>query len=68
VNSEFALALYDCGNSSCSIGSTRQLLPLGRAGIAVAVAIRADDRPVIAYHDETNNDIAIYVCATPQCP
>ncbi len=64
----YALMLHDCATNSCSSGSTRQLLAAGRAGRAVAVAIRDDDRPVIAYYDETNGDVGVYVCSTPGCP
>lgn len=64
----YALILHDCATTSCSSGSTRQLLPAGRAGRAVAVAVRDDDRPVIAYYDEANGDVGVYVCSTPGCP
>lgn len=65
---QYALSLHDCSTSNCTAGSTRPVLGFGRAGQAVAVAVRSDDRPVIAYYDEVNADLGLYVCATPQCP
>lgn len=64
----YSLALYDCSSASCSSGATRPLLPLGRAGLAVSVAVRADDRPVIAYYDDANGHLGLYICASPACP
>lgn len=63
-----ALGLYDCTTASCSSGSMRPLLPYGRAGSAVAIAVRADDRPVIAYYDQANGDLGLYICGSPACP
>jgi hypothetical protein len=64
----YSLVLHDCTTASCSSGSARELLPAGRAGPAVAVALRSDDRPVAAYQDAPNLDVGIYVCATTGCP
>lgn len=68
TNQDYALALHDCAAESCWEGSTRPLLPAGRAGFTVAVAVRTDDRPVIAYYDQANGDVGLYVCASPGCP
>ncbi len=62
------LGLHDCTTATCSSGSMRPLLPHGRAGTAVAVAVRADDRPVIAYYDQANGDLGLYICGSPSCP
>ncbi|HWT16364.1 MAG TPA: hypothetical protein VN581_11315 [Patescibacteria group bacterium] len=63
-----ALGLHDCNTATCSNGSTRPLLPYGRTGSAVAIAVRADDRPVIAYYDQANGDLGLYICGSPTCP
>lgn len=68
VSGEYALSLHDCSNAACTNGSARPLLPQGRAGFHLAVAVRSDDRPVIAYHDQLNGDVGVYVCSTPGCP
>lgn len=67
-SSLFGLVLHDCTNASCSSGSARALLPEGRAGNAAAVALRSDDRPVVAYQDAPNLDVGVYVCASAGCP
>ena len=65
---EYALGLHSCSTTSCSAGSNQPLLPFGRAGRAVAIAVRADDRPVIAYYDDVNGDLRLYVCGSAACP
>jgi hypothetical protein len=65
---QYALSMHDCSTSTCTAGSTRPVLGFGRAGQAVAVAVRSDDRPVIAYYDQVNADVGLFICATPQCP
>ncbi len=68
VGGAYALTLHDCSTASCSSGAGRPLLPAGRAGRAVAVAVRSDDRPVIAYYDQTNGQLGLYICGSPACP
>lgn len=63
-----ALDFHECGTVTCSGGASRPLLPFGRSGRALAIAVRSDDRPVIAYHDDVNNDVRLYICASPGCP
>jgi len=65
---EYALKLHACITSTCSSGAAQPLLPFGRAGAAAAVAVRSDDRPVIAYYDDVNGDLRLYVCGSAACP
>jgi hypothetical protein len=61
------LALFDCSNTSCTAGSIRTIVSNGDFGAEVALALRADDRPVIAYYDALNDDLRLRVCANPEC-
>lgn len=65
---QYYLSFHDCSSAFCTAGSTRPVFGSSRAGEAVALALRSDDRPVIAYYDQVNGDLGLYVCATPQCP
>lgn len=65
---QYLLSFHDCSTGTCSSGSTRPVFGSSRVGEAVALAVRSDDRPVIAYYDQANGDLGLYVCATPQCP
>ena len=61
------LRLFDCANSSCSAGSIRTIVSNGDFGRDVALALRSDGRPVIAYYDAFNDDLRLRVCANPEC-
>jgi hypothetical protein len=64
---ESDLRLFDCSNSSCSTGSTRTIVSNGDFGTDIALALRSDGRPVIAYYDAFNEDLRLRVCANPEC-
>ncbi len=40
---------------------------VGEVGTHVAVVLRADQRPLVAYHDETNGNLKLYDCADAAC-
>ena len=61
------LRVFDCTDASCTAGSSRTAAGGGDFGGAVAIALRGDGRPVIAYHDATNADLRLHVCANPDC-
>ena len=61
------LRLFDCANSSCSAGSIRTIVSNGDFGTDVALALRSDGRPVIAYYDAFNDDLRLRICANPEC-
>lgn len=55
----------DC--ESLPVAHDRVLDALGDVGKDMALALRADNRPLIAYHDETNGNLKIYDCADAAC-
>ena len=57
---------YDCSNPTCTSGSARNLLR-GDYQAGLALGLRDDDRAVVALHDEANGDLALYICAHPDC-
>jgi hypothetical protein len=62
------LKLYICANSNCTTGISRTL----DGGAAVVgrfntLILRADDRPLIAYHDDTNDRLLLHVCSNIDC-
>jgi hypothetical protein len=61
------LRLFDCANTACSAGSIRTVVGNGDFGSDIALALRADGRPVIAYYDALNDDLRLRVCANPEC-
>jgi hypothetical protein len=40
---------------------------VGEVGTHVALALRADQRPLLAYHDEGNDNLKLYDCADAAC-
>ena len=64
------LKFFVCDSSTCSSGTTRVLadgssaLPVGQHA---SLALRPDDRPVIVFHDEGNDDLEFHLCAGPTC-
>jgi hypothetical protein len=39
----------------------------GDAGKHIALAIRSDDRPIMAYHEDSAGSLRLYDCANPSC-
>lgn len=64
------LKFFVCDSATCGNGTTRVLadgssaLPVGHYA---SLALRPDDRPVIAFHDEGNDDLEFHLCAGPTC-
>ena len=63
---DYQILAFDCDNATCTGGSVRNLLR-GDYQDAVSMALRDDDRAVVAYHDDANDDVALYICAHPDC-
>ena len=61
------LRVLDCANSACAAGSSRSLVGAGDFGTAAAMALRADGRPLVAYHDAIDDDLRLHICANPDC-
>lgn len=61
------LRVFDCANSGCSAGSSRTVVGGGDFGTTVALALRGDGRPVLAFYDALNGDLRLRVCANPEC-
>jgi len=59
--------VFDCANSGCSVGSSRTVVGGGDFGTTVALALRGDGRPVLAFYDALNGDLRLRVCANPEC-
>ncbi len=49
------------------IAFNRLLDDAGDVGSHLSLALRADQRPVIAYHDQTLGNLKLYDCADPAC-
>lgn len=63
----YLLRVFDCGNADCTNGSSRVLGGTGANGLWIAMALRDDARPVLAYYDGDNDDLRLLVCANPDC-
>ena len=62
------LRLYDCADASCSTGTTRTLDGASdSAGEDVAIAIRPDGRPILAYFYGSASDLRLFDCADVDC-
>jgi predicted regulator of Ras-like GTPase activity (Roadblock/LC7/MglB family) len=62
------LRVAHCGNPSCTSGNA--LTPVDSAGDVghhTSMAIGADGLPVIAYFDNTNDDLKVAHCGNPSC-
>jgi hypothetical protein len=59
--------MFDCSTAACTAGSSRSLVTGGNFGAYVALAVREDGRPVVAYQDADNDDLRLYLCANPDC-
>lgn len=59
--------VFDCSTSTCAAGSSRSLVAGGNFGSHVALAVRDDGRPVVAYYDADNDDLRLHICANPDC-
>jgi hypothetical protein len=58
------------GSLACEllpVSADRVLDLAGEVGSHVAVALRADQRPLVAYHDQTNGNLKVYDCADAAC-
>lgn len=63
-----AIKLFDCANVACDSGTVGVLdqSTLSSGDLEIAVALRADGRPVIAY-SATSSDLRLLMCATANC-
>ncbi len=61
------LRVFDCADSSCTAGSSRNVIGQGDFGKAAAMALRSDGRAVLAYYDAGNDDLRLHICANPDC-
>ncbi len=67
---EFFRGINSDGTLNCEllpVTFDRVLDVAGDVGKYVAVALRSDDRPLIAYHENTAGALKIYDCADPAC-
>jgi hypothetical protein len=67
---EFFRGVNADGSLDCEllpVSFSRVLDSVGDVGTHVAVALRSDRRPVVAYHDVTNGNLKLYDCADPTC-
>jgi hypothetical protein len=63
------LKVAKCVNATCSGASTITTVddPANSLGVYVAIAIGADGRPVISYHDLTAGALKVARCANADC-
>ena len=62
------LKLAACAHATCSSGTTiRTIDSTGNVGWDVSLALTAAGFPVISYHDHTNYDLKLAVCADATC-
>jgi hypothetical protein len=67
---EFFRGINADGSLDCEllpVSFSRVLDSVGDIGTHVAIALRGDRRPVVAYHDVTNGNLKLYDCADPTC-
>jgi hypothetical protein len=67
---EFFRGINADGSLDCEllpVSFNRVLDSIGNVGTHVAVALRADRRPVVAYHDQTNGNLKLYDCSDATC-
>ncbi len=67
---EFFRGINADGSLDCEllpVSFSRVLDSAGNVGVHVALALRADQRPVVGYHDGTNGNLKLYDCADPTC-
>jgi len=67
---EYFRGINSDGSLDCEllpVAFDRVLDLAGEVGTHVAVALRADQRPLVAYHDESNGNLKVYDCADASC-
>ncbi len=67
---EYFRGINSDGTLNCELlpmGFNRAPDTAGNVGSFVAVALRADQRPLIAYYDATNTSLKLYDCADAAC-
>jgi hypothetical protein len=67
---EFFRGINGDGSLVCEllpVSFDRVLDSVGDVGRYVAIALRSDDRPVLAYHEDINGTLKLYDCADPAC-
>lgn len=67
---EYARGVNADGSLDCGllpVAANRVLDLAGDVGNHVALALRADQRPFIAYHDETGGNLKVYDCLDAAC-
>jgi hypothetical protein len=67
---EYLSGINADGSLACNllpVSAGRVLDLTGDVGSHVAIALRADQRPVVAYHDQTNGNLKLYDCADAAC-
>jgi len=55
------LELYVCDDPTCTTGTNQELATTGFVGSYTSVAIGADGNPIISHHDDSNDDLELYV-------
>jgi hypothetical protein len=60
--------LFDCGNAACTFGAVRTVDQTAASFVdqEIALALRPDGRPVLAY-PAGNNELRLLLCRTPTC-
>ena len=69
-NGEYFRGINADGSLDCEllpVAFDRVLDLVGEFGSHVALALRADQRPLVAYHDVTNGNLKLYDCADASC-
>ena len=62
------LKVAHCGNAACTAGNTITTVDsAGDVGTSTSVTIGAQDLPVIAYVDDTNDDLKVARCGDAAC-
>ncbi|MBI4133885.1 MAG: prepilin-type N-terminal cleavage/methylation domain-containing protein [Candidatus Terrybacteria bacterium] len=62
------LKVLKCGNAACTLGNTITAADsTGNVGRDTAIAVAADGLPVIAYYDNTNDQLKVLKCGNAAC-
>jgi len=58
-NTSKDLKLFQCADTACTAGTIATLDTVGDVGSDTAIAIGADNLPIISYQDFTNGDLKV---------
>lgn len=62
------LKLATCDTSACDNTITNTVVDIvGITGLYSSIALSSDNKPVIAYHDQTNGDLILSICDDTTC-